>query len=63
MQTHKDQGGVQILVVFLEEFLVELFGDFAVGLVESSLIVHLSVAKMLSFWLQNSLSDILVGCE
>ena len=37
--THEDQGGIQILIIFLQELLIVLLGLFAVFLVELSPIV------------------------
>ena len=42
MRTHEDQGGVQILVMFLQEFFVKLFGYPVVVLVEPGPMVFLS---------------------
>jgi hypothetical protein len=35
--THKDQGGVQILAIFFEKFLVVLLGHLVIAFIESSL--------------------------
>ena len=40
--THEDQGGVQVLVMFLEELLVVLFCHFTVVLVELIPVILLS---------------------
>ena len=40
-RTDEDQGGVQILVVLLQEFLVVFFGNLAIFLVELSLMIFL----------------------
>ena len=39
--THEDQGGVQVFIVFLQEFLVVLLGHLSIVLVEFSLKVFL----------------------
>ena len=42
IQTHEDQGGVQILVILLHELLVIFFRLLAVGLKEPSPVILLS---------------------
>ena len=44
---HKDQGRVQILIVFLEKFFIVLVGYLAIVCVESSLMVFLNQRDVL----------------